>query len=1241
MTNINSDNDKETMTSSSSSSSKRSFPSSLPYHFEVTGLAGHARIAPLLPKEWIDISPNVVGVVDNGSSKGGGVMTATTTSTASGGDEANGNNDDDDVEINTTTQGFGSSNNDISTTVSNATTRRIQTTPMVPDFLWENCPRRETRDYRDNVKVYSHLPNGRDILDSKWVLGRLLSPKSTSTKPSATTSRSKNDAADADDDGDDPLLATLETHCFRGLDGYQSFCEKVQLIKNTTYTVSVSDDFHEKKKKKNDDENSGVSVIETFPDLYPANDDEEEAKDKNLEKKEEMKHTFDASSTANLWVIKDAMTNGAGGIWVIGPQNYHTLLNPETSPLYKDHTYVAQEYVPYPFVLFQQRKCHVRVYALMTSDGRAFVHHRAFLHVANDIFHYTTSSSSSTSKKGEEEKTTHDDGTAKSGVFFQDSVHITNCCANSHDPTKFAGEILADFHNFDYETKIYHNNNSNKNTGGSVPDQQIVVPLGPFFPSVCASIKALAQRTFPFLNGGQANNGFEYMGMDFILSYKRKTGSSDNNQLQPVAYLLEVNAPPSQETATQLQHAEELHNEVLQDLINIWVIPNVMNDPSLERSGGWICVYDQTKDSKNATTNEVAEERQDEKENNVALAPSKAVIINKIKWTIFERAAMKRDKEREEEDQQRHGTSTLSQDGVKTVATSTTNAVSSVKNHDNGTHNDDHVDNNKLANLISAFSRTQFPYFAATAAAPSITSCGIGDVFYPYSSQQQQQQCPQHEQAIFLENAGGSQVAGPVLQAVQASLWHRNRSVIGSKTKLAARETLERIVGDTGDDGDSMMFLGPNATTLLSILASNYVQLGLLESTDEIVISTENHLANVDGWVQAAQRVGATIKWWTPYCVPEGISDEDVSKLRTEGASAAAPPCRSKNLEELLSTKTRIVAISHASNVLGQLRDVAQISKLVASRTLGHAHLVVDGVAAAPHWFPCVSQLGTDWYVISCHKLFGPHLGGLYASGSAVTCFKEAAASTGGWEDSTRYYRPACTPSESLLRLFELGTVSYEACAGVVGLGAYLAALSSINLGDCYDDDGAGRNCLSHEQVPYQSSKSLEDRSVGMRGTHVMNLVASGTPVDIQHCSVSTQEICEAYSRIRIVEETLLRELWNGLSRSSKVTIIEGEASLTKKFSETTPIEASNGCIARLPVVGIVHQSISADCLLLACERNGIACRKSSFLCTKYLARDFGFDPDEGFLRISLAHYNTVREVHCLFRVLESLPGWF
>ena len=86
-----------------------------------------------------------------------------------------------------------------------------------PDFLWENAPRRESQQFRDTVSVYSHLPNGTSILDSKWVLGRLFAKRNN-----------------------DPLLATLETHCFRGVEGFQEFCERVKLLDKSTESPTAS-----------------------------------------------------------------------------------------------------------------------------------------------------------------------------------------------------------------------------------------------------------------------------------------------------------------------------------------------------------------------------------------------------------------------------------------------------------------------------------------------------------------------------------------------------------------------------------------------------------------------------------------------------------------------------------------------------------------------------------------------------------------------------------------------------------------------------------------------------------------------------------------------------------------------------------------------------------------------------------------------------------------------------------------
>jgi len=385
------------------------------------------------------------------------------------------------------------------------------------DFLWENTPRLSSREYRNSVKCYSHLPNGIYILDDKWCLARLLGEKNV-------LERNEND------------FTVLETHCARGRTGIARIFNDLGILESNT-----------------NDESSFKDLI--LPDLSP------------LEYPRNI-----TPSPSNNWLIKDTASNGAGGIWFVSGCNASMYIDEENSPLIEEHRYVVQRYT-WPPVLFQKRKCHVRVYSLFTSDGNAYVHNRAFLHVANDVF------------------------TIENQRDFKHSVHVSNCCANSDDKTKFYGEICAylfeNVYKRDYEFSLTH-----------------------FSDSICSSVAALATKSFPFLRGGEGNNGFEYLGLDFILSYKE-------NYI-PVAYLLEVNAPPSLDSATGLKHAEELHDDVLRDLLTVWVFPKVMNTDS--QHGGWKSVFSKSELEKNEQNTRMNQ-----------ILPSKASLLNKIRWKIWER----------------------------------------------------------------------------------------------------------------------------------------------------------------------------------------------------------------------------------------------------------------------------------------------------------------------------------------------------------------------------------------------------------------------------------------------------------------------------------------------------------------------------------------------------------------------------------------------------------------------------
>jgi len=560
--------------------------------YSITGIAAHKRIAPLLPPNWIDCSPHLPNRTD---------------------------------ELHHTTREGEStiSRNEV-------------------EFLWENAPRFETKQFRDKVRCYSHLPNGITVLDDKWALARLF----------------QKDHATNENLMERSPFASLESHCFRGKSGFREFTNRVGM------------DSHPSPISKDDGANCKKKIAPVFPDLL------------NRHRKHESKHQKFPKAPNNLWVIKDARSNGAGGIWIVDETNSSAFVS-ETSPLIEDHRYVAQQYA-WPPVLYGGRKCHVRVYAMICSDGSAFVHKKAFLHVANEMFgeggHRVQNDLTNEKKLSE---------TEFSAELFDSSVHITNCCANSHDVNKFSGEICADLDKYLISDEEHDNDDSTAATASSNN-----IPLAEFYPSISSSVSTLAKKVFPFVQGGKANNGFEYLGLDFILSYYQNDDNDrdgKNDSLVPIAYLLEVNSPPSQDTATGLPHAENLHNEVIHDLINMWVVPKVTRNfkdtaPSqFGNANGWKCVIQ---------CDQAVEKSFDD--GKTLIAPSKAAILNKIRWAIFERKSSRIQRVDVAEPQLDERVKSTRSKDRNDVITLQNSCISMDK---------------KSSTDVSQFARKQFPYF--------------------------------------------------------------------------------------------------------------------------------------------------------------------------------------------------------------------------------------------------------------------------------------------------------------------------------------------------------------------------------------------------------------------------------------------------------------------------------------------------------------------------------------------------
>ena len=134
---------------------------------------------------------------------------------------------------------------------------------------------------------------------------------------------------------------------------------------------------------------------------------------------------------------------------------------------------------------------------------------------------------------------------------------------------------------------------------------------------------------------------------------------------------------------------------------------------------------------------------------------------------------------------------------------------------------------------------------------------------------------------------------------------------------------------------------GSSSTQLLATLGSCF---DVLHSVgDEIVVQRAGHEANIGPWVNLARRSGAKLSWWYP------------------GAGGSAGEL--SELEQILTKDTKIVALCHVSNLLGEIIDLPTIVKLVRSRASRDCQIVVDGVAYAPHRPIKVSEWGVDWYV--------------------------------------------------------------------------------------------------------------------------------------------------------------------------------------------------------------------------------------------------------------------------------------
>ncbi|KAI0107545.1 aminotransferase class-V [Nemania sp. FL0031] len=164
---------------------------------------------------------------------------------------------------------------------------------------------------------------------------------------------------------------------------------------------------------------------------------------------------------------------------------------------------------------------------------------------------------------------------------------------------------------------------------------------------------------------------------------------------------------------------------------------------------------------------------------------------------------------------------------------------------------------------------------------------------------------------------------------------------------------------------ESDIVFGPSTTQLLRNVSFT---LSFAEG-DEIIVSSIDHEANIAPWVDLASRQKLVLKWWTPPLSPDPTTTNPNPN----------PQLHPSNLAPLLTSRTRLVTCTHASNILGTIHPIASIAAAVRAGPSPEALVVVDGVSYAPHRPIDVQALGVDVYAFSWYKVYGPHVAMLYA----------------------------------------------------------------------------------------------------------------------------------------------------------------------------------------------------------------------------------------------------------------------
>ncbi|MCB2220473.1 MAG: cysteine desulfurase-like protein [Bacteroidetes bacterium] len=268
----------------------------------------------------------------------------------------------------------------------------------------------------------------------------------------------------------------------------------------------------------------------------------------------------------------------------------------------------------------------------------------------------------------------------------------------------------------------------------------------------------------------------------------------------------------------------------------------------------------------------------------------------------------------------------------------------------------------------------------------------------------------------FFDNAGGTQPAKQVGDRIQDYLYNTNVqlgasyeiSQLSTQRVAEAQQTWARVINAA--DPVEVVF-GSSTTMLLQSLSRSMVQ--TLQPGDEVIVTNCDHEANIGPWLMM-QKHGIEVKSWKV--------NPDTLHLELD------------ELERIMTEKTRLVAFTHTSNILGTINPVKTITEFVHDRG---AMVCVDAVAYAPHRMVDVQTLDVDFYVFSLYKVYGPHYSVLYGKKKHL--------------DKLPGINHFFIGNEEIPYKLQPGNVNYELSYGLLGITDYFDRLYAHHYGNGHE----------------------------------------------------------------------------------------------------------------------------------------------------------------------------------------------